>query len=132
MLFNESGYSDLEFDHQNVELLFSSLITNDKESILLVAKDGDGQIFGGIAGIISKQWFSNASVSSDLSLFIAPDKRKCGAARDLLLGFIKKSKMLGADLIVLANSTGVNLSGVDYLYKSCGLKKVGGVYHLNL
>lgn len=114
-------FSRLRFSGDKVQKLFVRL-TVSPDALLLVA-ERNGELVGGIAGMVTPHWFSDDLVSNDYALFMLPEHRGGTTAIRLARAYIEWAQAKGAKMIQLGISTGVHAEETAALYKAIGLKK---------
>ena len=114
-------YSKLAFSHDKVLQLYITLI--DADSCLMLVAEQDGEIIGGVAGMVTPHWFSDELVANEYGVFILPDHRGGMTAVRLVRGYIEWAKSQGAKMIQLGISTGVHVEQTQALYQAIGLKQ---------
>lgn len=121
----ESWYGYLPFDEEKVAALMGNLIAHEFGFAQVIEQDGE--IVGGLAGMIGEFWFCHERIASDFALFVTPGRRGSIGAVRLVKEFIEWAKANKAE-VSLAVSTGVRIQETGELYQALGLTHVGGVY----
>ena len=124
----ESWYAYLDFDADKLATVLLRLI----DTGFLEVSERDGEIDGGMAGIISEMWFCRELIASDLALFVRPGKRGSIAAARLVERFVGWARWKGAVEVNLGISTGVRKEETGRLYEAFGCTHVGGIYKLRV
>ncbi len=101
-----------------------------KDGIVLVAEQ-DGQVIGMIVGGIADHYFGPSKHSYEICTFVHPDFRKSKAGWMLITKYTAAAIEMGADEVLIVNSTGVEQERVGKLFERAGFHKYGGVYALN-
>lgn len=89
-----------------------------------------GQIVGGMAAMLTPQWFSDDLTASDIVLFIAPEHRGGMAAARLIKAYKEWAKQSGAVLISLGVSTGVMVEQTSQFMQAIGCKPYGYLFEV--
>lgn len=89
--------------------------------------DRDGEIVGGVMGILTSWWFSDDPVIFDFALYVAPEFRRQGVARLLIYAMQQWAQEVGATLDI-GISSGVQVEQTGMLCASMGGEHVGGNY----
>ena len=85
----------------------------------------DGQVVGGFAGGITTDWQSDHKLAFDYVMYVMPEHRNDGVAKELVKTFILWAKEMGADRINCGTATMVNTKQCAALYESLGFMPVG-------
>jgi GNAT superfamily N-acetyltransferase len=72
------------------------------DGLLLVGEE-DGLIRGVLAGIMAPLWFSDASVATELALWVQPDRRGGRLVRQLIEAFEGWAARQGAEILALSD-----------------------------
>lgn len=130
LMFEESQFSQYEFDQYKVLGLIKTLV-KEPNGIALVA-EVDGNVVGGMIGVVTEHFFGSTKVASDYAVFLAPEFRKDRTGLYLVKAYIAKAKELGADEITIGNSTGVDFERVATLFERMGFIKYGYNLRMNV
>jgi GNAT superfamily N-acetyltransferase len=122
----ESWYAYLPFDEGKVYGVFEQLVTSPHGYAMVYERDGE--ILGGMLGIIAELWFCRELCATDLALFVEPDRRGGVVGARLVADFIAWADRAGVAEKSLAVSTGVLKEATGRLYEGMGLTHVGGIY----
>lgn len=117
-------YSPLSYSRAKVQQLLAHLV-NMPTGFLQVA-ERDGLLIGGMAGIITPQWFSEIDlVASEFALFLLPEHRGGMAAPRLVKSFISWARANGVKpgYVQLIISTGVHVEQTAGLYQALGCRQ---------
>lgn len=79
-------------------------------------------------GTVSKAFFSESLVASDVLLYVSPDNRGRGEAEKALSEFVSWAESKGASQVVIGQTTGVNGEEFDRLAKKLNFSFAGKVY----
>lgn len=92
----------------------------------------DGQIDGGMAGVVSPRWFSAERQFSDLALFVRPDKRGGLLAARLIKATVAWCEAQGLRPfdVQLGISTGIHPEQTGEFLERLNFERVGGIYRL--
>lgn len=85
--------------------------------------EADGQVTGGIAGMIQQHWASDAIVAHEVSFFISKDCRGGMAACRLICALDAWAQIRGAAWLSVGTSTGVDPELTARLYESLGFTR---------
>ena len=125
-MHQESRFSKYEYNVEKVINLASRLIDSDRGIVLLY--EVDGEIAGGFMGEVMEQYFGPSLAAYDYALFVKSTHRGGTTAMRLVKEFVKQAKQKGAEEVVIANATGVDIQMVEKLYTKLKFDRVGGVY----
>lgn len=70
--------------------------------------------------------YTDELVAVDQMLYVHPDYRRFGIARDLVNKYVKWAEEKGAKMIMMGSSTGFD--GAEEFFSSCGFERIGGNY----
>jgi GNAT superfamily N-acetyltransferase len=118
-------YRGIRYDVDRVAATLQRLL--DGGGIIFV-HEADGEIRGGIAGLLGEFWFSSERYASDLALFLHPEHRHGLIAVKLTLAFHAWAGRLGARRVVMGVTTGVNTEKTGQLYRSLGMVDSGNLF----
>lgn len=95
---------------------------------LLASPDGIVAISpaGMMLGFVAAYWFSPARYAAELLLYVLPEARGGGEAKELLGLWQSRARELGAVDCRLGNSAGVNTEQVGKFFQRQGYTLVGG------
>ncbi len=119
-------FRKLPWNGGKVRALIETLIER-REGLALVAERG-GEIVGGFLGIAAPHFASDALVSCDFALYVAPGRRGSLAAVQLLRAYVAWAKARGVALIQCGVTTGVNVEGASRLFASVGFEPAGNLF----
>lgn len=124
VMHDESTFAPMDYDVNRVKETISDLM--DKSQFVVVAEDTNGEVIGGMAGMVTQSWFGNDMVANDLALFVHPDHRGGLLAVKLIKTFVHWAKLAGAKQIrpgvISGNATAVRL------YEKLGFAKCGATF----
>lgn len=131
-MFEESRFARLGFSDP-LATAYARRMLSDPMHISLGAfhrpEMAQAQLVGlavGVCGVVLP--FSAAVVAQEHLLYIAPEFRSGGLARQLIFAFADEARARGARDLMFSNGTGVEPERVGRLFESCGLSRVGGLY----
>lgn len=125
-MFSESRYSRYNYNVSKVVGLVARLIQEDTGIVVVYEKDG--QIVGGVMAELGEHYFGECIIAHDYALFVLPEHRGSTIGIRLLKEYVKQATELGAQEVVMANSTGVDVEMFGRLMKLAHFERVGGVY----
>ena len=83
------------------------------------------EVLGAFGGFVCTPMFSRQMIAADRGFFVKETARGGAAAVCLLADFESWAKAAGAVLMVIGQSTGIDIARTTKLYHHCGLKVVG-------
>lgn len=84
-----------------------------------------GEIVGAFIGGITTDWQSEHKLAFDYVMYVKPEHRTSGVAKELVNAFVLWAKEMGADRINCGTATMVNTKQCAALYESLGFTPVG-------
>jgi len=119
-MHKETGYSALDYNQEQTADFFEKIITSNQfvhltDECLMI-------------GTITKTFFGDSLVANDVLLYVKKEFRGNGHADDAVKSFVKWASNMGADRVVMGQSTGVCGKEFKSLVTSCGFVKLGEVY----
>lgn len=128
MMHAESSYRDKSMSADKVGTLFWAGISETGDIFLRVVRK-DGEIIGGMLGMLTPYWFSDTDLLAvDLALFVRQDKRGAIAAKKLIDAFADWARDHGAREVSLASSTEVAPERTAKLFEACGFPQIGTIH----
>ena len=128
--FNESpNYQGRQYEPEEAAKHYENLMR--KEGVIFVVEQR-GQVAGGFAGGIGKDWFNQQKIAFDYVLYVEPKFRKTRAAFVLIQAFIGWSAAMGAQRIQCGTTTGVESKACIRLYEHFGFKQYGTLLDMEL
>lgn len=128
VMHKESHFSQFDFDPVKLAEYVQTMIEQDW-GIALVSEH-ESEIVGGFIGAVWPHFFGNSKQSTDFGLFVHPDKRGGLTGYRLLKEYIRVATEMGAEEVVIANSTGVDRDMVGKLYEKIGFTHIGYVFNM--
>ncbi len=122
----ESSYRDFNYSAEKCFKLGHAIV-NSNEYCGFVS-EVDGEIQGMFIGVMFEHYFSDATLSTDLLLYVSPDKRGGMTAVRLIKRYIEWAKSLGVDDIRLGETAGIDSDTVNKLYTRLGFAICGSIY----
>jgi L-amino acid N-acyltransferase YncA len=124
IMHEESTFAPMDYDVERVKQTIGDLMH--KSQFVVVAEDKNGEVIGGMAGMVTQSWFGSDMVANDLSLFIHPNHRGGMLAVRLIKAFVQWARLAGAKQIrpgvISGNATAVRL------YEKLGFAKCGATF----
>lgn len=103
----------------------------DEDGIVLVAVK-DGEIIGGVVGVVCDHWFSECRVAYEHAVFLTQPERGGRTAIRIVKAFCEAAKERGALRAEMGITTGVHPERTGRLYEHCGFEILGPVYSKEL
>ena len=123
-MHQESTFAPMDYDLERVKETLGGLM--DKSQFVVVAEGTNGDVIGGMAGMVTQSWFGNDMVANDLALFIHPDHRGGMLAARLIKTFVKWARLAGAKQIRPGVISGCEVA--DALYEKLGFRRCGATF----
>lgn len=118
---NESGWaSTLEFNPEHVAVQAASMIGS--ENFLVIGSNDVGAV---LIASLACNWYSPTLQASELIVYVHPDVRCSGRARELVSKYIEWAKEKGAKKINIGVSLDICQEKVGSLYRSIGFNDSG-------
>lgn len=124
VMHEESSYAPMDYNVDRVKETISDLMN--KSQFVVVAEDTNGDVIGGMAGMVTQSWFGEDMVANDLALFIHPNHRGGMLVVRLVKHFATWARLAGAKQIRPGVTTGS--SAAEALYQRLGFARVGAVF----
>lgn len=99
-----SSYAPMDYDPERLKETISDLMN--KSQFVVVAEATNGEVIGGMLGVVTQSWFGRDMVANDLALFVAGDARGGMAAFKMMKAFVQWAKLAGAKQIRPGVTTG--------------------------
>ena len=97
---------------------------NAGERYFKLAIRGD-EVIGAFGGFVCQPMFSSELIAADRGFFVKETARGGAAAMCLIADFENWARASGASMMILGQSTGIDIARTAKLYHHCGLKLVG-------
>jgi GNAT superfamily N-acetyltransferase len=127
-MHSESSFSELEFEPKRVLETFEWYL-GDESRTAIIAWKGDNPV-GLYAGYISKYYFSNDTVASDIAWFVTKKLRGTRVGLRLLDRFEEWALEKGVKEVRIGYSTNINPKAFNSLMEKRGYQVVGANYRL--
>lgn len=124
----ESSYRYLQFDQEKVRSFMAGMMGQQYVRVY----EKDGQLLGGMAGMVVQPWFSTDLYAVDVAVFVSQEHRGSMAAVRLIKDFVVWAKECGAKQIRPGVTTGDVGSAGSRLYEALGFEPVGTTFALNV
>lgn len=124
VMHQESSFAPMNYDMDRVKGTISDLIN--KSQFVVVAEDTNGEVIGGMAGMVTQSWFGRDMVANDLALFVASDARGGMAAIKMMKAFVHWAKLAGAKQIRPGVTTGH--ARAEKLFERLGFARCGASF----
>lgn len=124
VMHDESSFAPMDYDVDRVKETISDLMN--KSQFVVVAEDTNGEVIGGMAGMVTQSWFGNDMVANDLALFIHPDHRGSLLVVRLIKAFVHWAKLAGAKQIRPGVVSGSRTA--EALYDRLGFTRCGATF----
>tara|TARA_R100000951_G_scaffold25817_1_gene21919 strand:- start:3910 stop:4296 length:387 start_codon:yes stop_codon:yes gene_type:complete len=115
-----TNYSLFNYNREKTASSFKSII--DRNQFIYIT---DGCLMIGTA---DETFFGNSVVANDCLIYVKKEHRGRGLSKLALNKFIEWAKEVGADSIMIGQSSGVNNEEFASAAISCGFKKLGEVF----
>lgn len=124
VMHQESSFAPMDYDVDRVKETISDLMN--KSQFVVVAEDTNGEVIGGMAGMVTQSWFGNDMVANDLAIFIHPDHRGGLVVVRLVKAFVHWAKLAGAKQIRPGVVSGSRTA--EALYDRLGFTRCGATF----
>lgn len=124
IMHDESTFAPMDYDVDRVKETIGDLI--DKSQFVVVAEGKNGELIGGMAGMVTQSWFGCDMVANDLALFVTRDERGGMAAVKLIKAFVQWAKLAGAKQIRPGVTTGHERA--EKLFERLGFARCGASF----
>lgn len=124
VMHQESSFAPMDYDVDRVKETISDLMN--KSQFVVVAEDTNGEVIGGMAGMVTQSWFGNDMVANDLAVFIHPDHRGGLLVVRLVKAFVHWAKLAGAKQIRPGVVSGSRTA--EALYDRLGFTRCGATF----
>lgn len=116
-------FSRLAFSRARLHDTLRGLL--DSPAGFLWVAEMNGQVIGGMAGIIGPHWASEDLVATDLALFIDEKQRGGMSTARLITEYKRWAHQRGARIVQVGVTTGVQTEQTARLYERLGLARCG-------
>lgn len=119
-------FNRMAFDGERAAATIARLIDM-PEGFAWVYEDADGQVVGGLLGLVMPQWFSHELTACDIALFIEPAHRGSMAAVRLVNTYRAWAHDQGVEpgMVQIGILTGVEVEGTERLLQRLGWQRAG-------
>ena len=124
LMHQESSFAPLDYDVDRVKETIGCLI--DKNQFVVVVEGKNGEIVGGMAGMVEQSWFGGDMIANDLALFLDPAVRGGRLAFRLVAAWITWAKMAGAKQLRPGVVSGSKAA--EEMYERMGFQKTGATF----
>ena len=121
--FSKEAPAMHKWDKDKTEAMLKMCIDGTATTILVM--ETEGEVVGGIVGVIQPLFMSHTIVAAELAWFVAPSRRGKGALK-LLRAFEGWAKDNGADYITMADIRGI--ADLSKLYERQGYELSEAAY----
>lgn len=128
-MHTESEYSGFNYSAEKCLKLGKEIITSD--ALCGFVSETDGVINGMFIGAKWEHYFSNATISSDLLLYVDKYNRGGMVGIRLIKAYLAWAKSHNVDDVRLGETAGIDREAVAKLYKKLGFVDYGTIYKLN-
>ena len=119
-----STYAGMAFNDEKLIRQLAACGTIVPDRYFKLAVHGD-EVLGGFYGNIHSTYFSDEMLANDLVWIIKPSARGGGASLMLLADFERWAKEKGAKMVMIGQSTGMDIARTTKLFQHCGYRTVG-------
>lgn len=99
-----SSYAPMDYDPERLKETITDMMN--KSQFVVVTEDTNGEVIGGMVGMVTQSWFGRDMVANDLALFVAGNARGGMAAIKMMKAFVHWAKLAGAKQIRPGVTTG--------------------------
>ena len=128
MFMESPHYSRFTYDPGKVFDILSLCVGTEK-GVAVVLRDDNGEVVGGLIGVVEEHWFGHSKMAYDIAFFILPEYRHGRWGIKLIQAFVESAKEKGADEVQLTNTSGVMSERVEKLIEYCDFTRVGGMFY---
>lgn len=126
----ESEYRNLTYSQDKVEKLCRKCIGN--PSCFVRVAEESSSIIAIFAAYLAQTYFSDDLVSQDILVYVVPGRRGSQAFFRLCLAYIGWAKTMGAKIITLKATSGIDVAKTYRAYTGMGFKMTGGNYNMEV
>ena len=124
LMRDETTFAGMDFDNDRFKEAVQELI--DKNQLVQVAEDKNGEVVGAMLCQVKPTWFGNDLIATELGLFIHPDHRGGALAARFIKTFVKWARLAGAKQIRPGVITGCDVA--VKLYERLGFRRCGATF----
>lgn len=121
--FSKEAPAMHKWDKDKTEAMLKTCLDNDATTILVM--DQEGEVVGGLVGVVQPLFMSQTVVASELAWFVDPAHRGKGAIK-LVKAFEVWAKQMGADYTTMADIRGI--ADLSKLYERMGYELTEAAY----
>lgn len=119
----ESIYGVIEFSEEKSSLLFDAVVYDAYRCSYVAEKDG--VIVGLFLGSLCDYPYGFGIIASDNLVYVNAEHRGSGVFKRLVDRYFAWAKNAGATVILLSQTSGINVDRTEGLYTKLGMAKVG-------
>lgn len=123
-MHSTTSFAPMDYDPERVKETATDLMN--KSQFVVVAEDTNGEVIGGMLGMVTQSWFGNDMVANDLALFVTGDARGGMAAIKMMKAFVQWAKLAGAKQIRPGVTTGHVRA--EKLFEKLGFARCGASF----
>jgi GNAT superfamily N-acetyltransferase len=124
----ESEYSEFNYAPEKCFALGDEIVASD--NMCGFVAEVDGVVMGMFIGASWCHYFSDATLSSDLLLYVSPDCRGGMTGLRLIKAYLAWAKSKHIDDIRLGETAGIDREVIAKLYNKLGFDNYGTIYRL--
>ena len=124
LLCNETSLAGMDFDNDKFKETVLDLI--DKNQLVQVAEDTNGEVIGAMLCKVAPTWFGNDLIATEMGLFIHPGHRGGMLAVKMIKTFVRWAKLAGAKQIRPGVITGNDIA--VGIYERLGFRRCGATF----
>lgn len=128
---DEYGTLAVSFDSQKTSETVKKWIKGDNNSLLLISRDGDGEITGFIYGTLGKHFYSHDLGCTMYFMYVAPKYRGGMSAVKLMHAFKRWGVKNNAKAFYFNVASGIRMQETDTFLQKMGFQLTGGTYMCN-
>lgn len=119
-----SSYAPMDYDPERLKETITDMMN--KSQFVVVTEDTNGEVIGGMVGMVTQSWFGRDMVANDLALFVAGNARGGMAAIKMMKAFVHWAKLAGAKQIRPGVTTGHERA--EQLFERLGFARCGASF----
>jgi len=128
MLQASGNYTAYNLDLEKAKQAVSGWLKRENQFFIRLAEDEEGDLLGFIVGHVYERWFTRDLSASDQMIFVMPDARGKGVAKDMLKAFVAWANEQGAVKKFLGDTLGIDPEASHALYTGAGFRPTGNLY----